>query len=67
MVSIFFQLPCQFGSLQSTMVGAFTPQKLANATNQSSAKPSPRELAKRHPTDAGVREPGSPSCCWGPP
>lgn len=40
-VSISSQLCCQVGSLQSTVLGAFIPQQLAKATDQSSTKPCP--------------------------
>lgn len=67
-VNISSQLCCQVGSLQSTVVGAFTPQQLAKGADQSSTKPCPRELAKQHPTGppTGTQEPGSPSCGWWP-
>lgn len=67
-VNISSQLCCQVGSLQSTVVGAFTPQQLVKVADQSSTKPCPRELAKQHPTDppTGTQEPGSPSCSWWP-
>ena len=40
-VSISSQLCCQVGSLQSTVLGAFIPQQLAKATDQSSTNPCP--------------------------